>query len=59
METDINVRCKAEDVELVRSLTSEAAEAYVDFIKKETGKVLQNVKLTVIDTVPLLKNETE
>lgn len=58
MEDEIKLRCLPKDNEVVRSVIKEAEQEYSDFIKKETGMQKQ-VKIEVVESVPLEKNDTE
>ena len=58
MEDEIKLRCLPKDNEVVRSVIKEAEQEYCDFIKKETGMQKQ-VKIEVVESVPLEKNDTE
>ncbi len=58
MEEDVKLRCRAEDVDVVRAVLSDAAAEYADFLKKETG-FDRKVSLELVDKVPLDRHETE
>jgi hypothetical protein len=58
MEDEINLRCLPKDNDVVKSVLSDAAKEYSDFLKKETG-MTKTVKIELCENVPLEKKDTE
>lgn len=58
LETEVKLRCKAEDVQMVKGLIPEVQKEYSEFMKKETGEDTK-VTIEVVDHVPLEKADTE
>jgi vacuolar-type H+-ATPase subunit E/Vma4 len=50
MEDDIKLRCLPKDNEVVKSVISEAAQEYSDFLKKETG-IQKTVKIELVESL--------
>lgn len=58
MEDEVKLRCRAEDVSIVKGVISDAAKEYSKFIKQETGAE-RTVKIEVVEAHPLEKKDTE
>lgn len=58
MEDEVKVRCRAEDISVVKGIASDAAKEYSKFIKQETGTE-RTVKIEVVEAHPLEKKDTE
>lgn len=58
MEDDIKLRCLPKDNDVVKSVLTEAAQEYSEFLKKETG-MQKTVKIELVESVPLEKKDTE
>merc|ERR1711860_192940 len=49
MEKDVTVKCRKEDVDIVKKQVNAARDEYIKLIKKEVGIEDNNITLTVVD----------